>query len=144
ASQKKRTYKMTSYIALEEIKKEYQKNYIQDFDYEKAIKILSENFEKISQALESDFKIITGYKLIIYDSKVYLDDEDFRQGATAYFFRGKFAEDENYLINIECLLDFDKIGIKNKTEPKTETLQKLNQTIISKSNSEGFTELKNL
>ncbi|GAQ50204.1 TPA: hypothetical protein ACT5CK_002337 [Flavobacterium psychrophilum] len=135
---------MRSYIALEEIKKEYQKDYIQDFEYEKAIKILSENFDKISQALESDFKIITGNELVIYDSKVYLDDEDFRQGATAYFFRGKFAEDENYLINIECLLDFDKIGIKNQTEPKIEALQKLNQAILSKSNSEGFAELRNL
>ncbi|WP_209300293.1 hypothetical protein, partial [Flavobacterium psychrophilum] len=144
ASLKNLTYKMRSYIALEEIKKEYQKDYIQDFEYEKAIKILSENFDKISQALESDFKIITGNELVIYDSKVYLDDEDFRQGATAYFFRGKFAEDENYLINIECLLDFDKIGIKNQTEPKIEALQKLNQAILSKSNSEGFAELRNL
>jgi hypothetical protein len=135
---------MRSYTALEEIKKEYQKNYIQDFEYEKAIKILSENLDKISQALESDFKIITGNELIIYDSKVYLEDEDFKQGATAYFFRGKFAEDENYMINIECILDFDKIGIKNKTEPKIEALQKLNQAIISKSNSEGFAELRNL
>jgi hypothetical protein len=135
---------MKSYIVLGEIKKEYQKDYIQDFEYEKAIKILSENFEKISQALESDFKIITGCDFVIYDSKVYLDDEYFRQGATAYFLRGKFAEDENYLINIECLLDFDKIWIKNKTEPKTKALQKLNQTIISKSNSEGFAELKNI
>jgi hypothetical protein len=135
---------MKSYIVLGEIKEEYQKNFLQDFEYEKAIKFLNENIRKISEALEIDLKIITGYELIVCESKVYLDDEDFRQSATAYFIRGKFAEDENYLINIECLLDFDKIGVKNKTEPKTEILKKLNQVIISKSNSEGFTELKNL
>ena len=135
---------MRTYIALEEIKNEYQKRYFENFEYEEAIKILNESFEKISIALESDFKIITGNKLIICDSKIYLDDENFRQGATAYLLSGKFAEDENYLISIECLLDFDKIGIKNKTEPKTETLKKLNQAILSKSNSEGFAELKNL
>lgn len=135
---------MRTYNALEEIKNEYQKRYFENFDYEEAIKILNESFEKISIALESDFKIITGNKLIICDSKIYLDDENFKQGATAYFLSGKFAEDENYLISIECLLDFNKIGIKNKTEPKTETLKKLNQTILSKSNSEGFAELKNL
>lgn len=131
---------MKSYIILEEIKKDY----LQNFRDEIAIKILSENIEKISQALESDFKIITGNNLVIYESQIYFDDEYFRQGATAYFFRGKVAEDENYLLSIECLVDFDKICIKAKTETKVETLQKLNQNLISKSNSEGFSELKSL
>lgn len=135
---------MKSYIVLREIKEEYQKNFIQDFEYEKAIKFLNENFRKISEALEIDLKIMTGYELIVCDSKVYLDDEDFRQSATAYFISGKFAEDDSYLINIECLLDLGKIGVKNKTEPKIEILKKLNQALLSKSNSEGFAELKNL
>ncbi|KQB37886.1 hypothetical protein RCH33_2229 [Flavobacterium daejeonense] len=135
---------MKSYITLEEIKKEYQKDYLQDFENQKTIKILNQNIEKISLALESDFKIITGNEFLIYDSKVYLDDENFRQGATAYFLLGKFAGDENYILIIECLIDFNKIGIKAKTESKTENLQKFNQIVISNSNPEGLAELKNL
>jgi hypothetical protein len=100
---------MKSYIALEEIKKEYQKHYLLDFDDEKALKILHENIEKVSQSLQYDFKVITGNELVIYESEIYLDDDNFRQGATAYFLRGKFLEDGNYLLNIECLVDFDKI-----------------------------------
>jgi hypothetical protein len=135
---------MKSYIALEEIKKEYLKNYLQDFEVEKAVKVLSKNTEKFSQALQSDFKIITGKELVIYDSKIYFEDDYFRQGATAYFLRGKFAEDETYLFTIECLVDFGKIGVKAKTEPKIETLRKLNQSLLSKRDSEGFVELKSL
>ncbi|NUY82774.1 hypothetical protein HUK80_17880 [Flavobacterium sp. MAH-1] len=131
---------MKSYITLKNIKQEY----LSDQYNKNEVSFLNRNIQKIIEALISDLKSITDEEITIYESKIYFDDVYFRQSATAYFFRAKFTNDNEYLLSIECLVDFDKIGIKPKTEPRNENLKSFHQNLLSKSNAEEFAELKTL
>jgi hypothetical protein len=131
---------MESYNVLKEIQKEY----LTDFSDEKAIKILNENINKISDALIEDFKTLTNDKLIVDNVTIYFDDKNFKQCATAYFITGKFSSDTQFCLSIECLVDFDKIGVKSKTEPNEPSFINFNKSIIINSNVEGYTELNKL
>jgi hypothetical protein len=131
---------MKSYILLEEIKNKY----LIDFSDENALKILNENIDKISTALVEDFKTITNEILVIDDVIIYYDDECFKQGSTAYFVKAKFQKDSQYSLSIECLVDSNKIGVKSKTEPNESSFINFHNSIVSKNNQEGFTELNKL
>jgi len=98
---------------------------------------LKESELQISNALSEDFELLFGNKINFYNSIVYYDDPNYRQGATAIILSSTILNDEDSQITFECLIDFNKVLIKiNKESESRETVKRIKKAY----NTEGLAE----
>ena len=98
---------------------------------------LKESELQISNALSEDFELLFGNKINFYNSIVYYDDPNYRQGATAISFSSTILNDEDSKITFECLIDFNKILVKINEESESGEIAK---RIKNAYNIEGLAE----
>ena len=98
---------------------------------------LKESELQISNALSEDFELLFRNKINFYNSIVYYDDPNFRQGATAIILYATILNDKDPKITFECLIDFNKILVKVNEESKSEEIAK---RIKKAYNIEGLAE----
>lgn len=98
---------------------------------------LKESELQISNALSEDFELLFGNKINFYNSIVYYDDPNFRQGATAIILYATILNDKDSKITFECLIDFNKILVKiNKESESGEIAKRIKKAY----NIEGLAE----
>lgn len=98
---------------------------------------MKESELQISNALSEDFELLFGNKINFYNSIVYYDDPNYRQGATAIILSSTILNDEDSQITFECLIDFNKVLIKiNKESESRETVKRIKKAY----NTEGLAE----
>lgn len=98
---------------------------------------MKESELQISNALSKDFELLFGNKINFYNSIVYYDDPNFRQGATAIILYATILNDKDPKITFECLIDFNKILVKTNKESESGEIAK---RIKKACNIEGLAE----
>ncbi|MBV6881139.1 hypothetical protein NG800_014360 [Epilithonimonas ginsengisoli] len=127
------------------------------YDYIKGINLIklysSENDNKIKYQLEiiadqlknqilKNFDKLISEEKSISNIKIEYENPCYRQSATGIIYTLNFANDENFKIYIEVLIDLSRILIYTKGIPEKKTLKELNKKIVAKYNHESKTEFK--
>ncbi len=134
---------LPSYDLLEEISKSY-------FDKNSTEEEITNNLEsaakKLQVTLTQDFRTIFGKTFIIKNHIIYFNDPSYRQSATGIYYIVSPENDADYIISIECLIDYSGIYIKSKNEPSAKTSNGIAKKIKEKINNESecHAELRNL
>ena len=105
------------------------------------LKIISDNLKKY---LLKDFDNILNEPKEITLTEIEYENPNYRQSATGIIYRIHFLNEENFKINIEILIDFQRILIGTVGNPQNNVLKKITSTIISKMNYESKIDLKEI
>lgn len=98
---------------------------------------LKESELQISNALSEDFELLFGNKINFYNSIVYYDDPNYRQGATVIILSSTILHDEDSQITFECLIDINRVLVKiNKESESGEIAKRIKKAY----NIEGLAE----
>jgi hypothetical protein len=113
--------------------------------------ILNENYKycwqsvsSLTDALCNDLKYLTDQDCFVTKVNFILDDPFYRQSASGCLMEVKFGQDEEFVLMVECLIDFEKILLKVKNQPGTVFFKSISNMIETKYNSEFSTELRDL
>lgn len=129
---------LKSYEVLRNIKS----NYYVDDNNDLSLEYLKNNIELLSNSILFDLESILESTFIINKSVIYFEDDSYRQGATAYFFKAFLKKDVDFKISIECLVDFDRIEIAARNSSNSKRFLVLEKIIQNKNKVNGFSELK--
>lgn len=105
------------------------------------LKIISKD---LSEALSEDFKMLSNEIALVKELQIEFDNPNYRQSATGIIQEINFENEENFKIDAEILIDFNKVLISSKGVAQNETLKDLDKKIKIKYNIEQKTELKEI
>lgn len=91
-----------------------------------------------------DFDTIVDVPKEITLTGIEYENPDYRQSATGIIFMLSFTDEESVQLYIEALIDFERILVAMRGNPKNDALQRLYLKIKSNYNSELKTDLKQL
>ncbi len=115
------------------------KLYSDENKIENQLRIIS---DEIKNCLLNDFEKVTFEQKVISSINIEYQNPNYRQSATGIIYTLNFANDENFKIYIEVLIDLSRILICTKGIPEKEPLKELNKKIVAKYNHESKTEFK--
>lgn len=118
---------------------DFIKLYSDENKIENQLRIIS---DEIKNHLLNDFDKITYEQKAISLISIEYENPNYRQSATGMIYTLNLANDENFKIYIEVLIDLSRILICTKGIPEEEPLKELNKKIVAKYNHESKTEFK--
>jgi len=132
---------MKSYEILRKISEGLYLNLKDEIDVEKR---LTSAVQKIQKQVSEDFQGLFGQKLNLRDFQIYVDDETYRQSATALILQETIKDHEEFEIKVECLIDHGRIMIKAKPRNQASGFEDIINRIEKVQNYEGYSELKDI
>lgn len=105
------------------------------------LEIISENLKNY---LLKDFDNILNEPKEISLVEIEYENPNYRQSATGFIYKLYFLNEDNFKIHIEILIDFQRILISAKGNPKNSVLKKLDSKINSTKNYECNIDLKEI
>lgn len=84
------------------------------------------------------------HKILITSVSFILNNENYRQGASVCKIEIKFEKDQNFIILLECLIDFGKVWLKIKNRPSNPSLKSMANKIESNYNTEWLCDLNDI
>lgn len=105
---------------------------------------LKESVQIIHSQISVDFESLFGLSLNLEDYHIYFDDEYYRQSATGLILNETILNNDEFKIQIECLVDIERILLKITKGKEISDFLEIVYRIEKNQNIEGLSELKEI